>query len=265
MDDGLSVSVLFGGLRSGYISLLDGGGVFSMAHPFPAHLGEVVVLRCPASFMMVSISVTCFYPCHLLSYGEDQLLKLWTIVIKDNKALSLKHFRTINIGSRPEHIDMLDSLLCFVLNGKVLMVETRMDSGSALSTSLNFDDGLLISHQPEDDHSTSVTSLSCCPTLMIFATSSSNGQVKIWNEKNQLLSEICFDNAVTAIGFANPKGDLLVGFQKQICLICSEDYLPAKYLKSYVTEDGVENPIPFNSSLEFWYIIIIMQMYNNCV
>uniref|UniRef100_H9GD54 Uncharacterized protein n=1 Tax=Anolis carolinensis TaxID=28377 RepID=H9GD54_ANOCA len=42
-------------------------------------------------------------------------------------------------------------------------------------------------HGPEEDAEDDITGLCCCPNLRLFASSSRDGSVKIWNMKNQML------------------------------------------------------------------------------
>ena len=42
-------------------------------------------------------------------------------------------------------------------------------------------------HGPEDDHTEHVTGLTACPKMKIFASSSMDGTVRIWDEYSQLL------------------------------------------------------------------------------
>ncbi|XP_039264051.2 uncharacterized protein LOC120339885 [Styela clava] len=81
---------------------------------------------------------------------------------------------------------------------------------------------LIHTHNPEDDHKGRITALSSSPGLRFFASASVDGYVKIWDEMNRLLRELCFlPNPVTAISFVNGR-DLLVALEGRIYAIeCS--------------------------------------------
>lgn len=101
------------------------------------------------------------------------------------------------------------------------------------------------------------TQLSCCATLGLFATSSEDHCVKIWNSDNQLVREMCFDESLCGVCFANSRGDILVGFQSHISLVTILNYLPLSYLeilsKMHFDNDPFEDHVQFNDLLKFWY------------
>lgn len=102
-----------------------------------------------------------------------------------------------------------------------------------------------------------IIQLSCCRRLKLFATSSYDQSVKIWNFDNQLVRELCFDETLCGVCFANSRGDLLVGFQLHISLVTMTNYLPLPYLEVLSTmhfaNDLIEEPRQFNDYLNFWY------------
>ncbi len=109
--------------------------------------------------------------------------------------------------------------------------------------------------QEEEQHTKEVTSLSACPYLRLFVTSSKDGTIKVWSLKNQLVSDIDFGGTISSVGFANHRGDLLVGVQIALSIIRAEDYLPDHY-REIATKcpywDHKERPIQFDPHLEFW-------------
>lgn len=99
--------------------------------------------------------------------------------------------------------------------------------------------------------------LSCCSALGLFATSSEDHSVKIWNCDNQLVREMCFDESLCGVCFANSRGDILVGFQSHISLVTILNYLPTSYLeilsKMHFDNDPFEDHVQFDDMLKFWY------------
>ena len=77
----------------------------------------------------------------------------------------------------------------------------------------------------------------------------------MWSFNNELVSEINFGVPLSAVGFANPQGDLLVAVQLQVSMIRAADYLPAEYVeKSRECRhwDYKEKPVAFDPHSEFW-------------
>lgn len=99
--------------------------------------------------------------------------------------------------------------------------------------------------------------LSSCPHLKLFATSSEDQSIKLWNIKNQLVRELNFDDTLCGVCFANHRGDLLVGFQCHISLVTLTNYLPGTYLdrvsSMHFENDPVERYVQFDDHLQFWY------------
>ena len=99
--------------------------------------------------------------------------------------------------------------------------------------------------------------LSACPTLGLFATSSDDWSVKIWSTEAKLLKEICFEESLRGVCFANTRGDLLVGFQSHISIVPLTNYLPLKILKMLskmdFPDDIFEHHLPFDRMLAFSY------------
>ncbi|ETE59509.1 WD repeat-containing protein, partial [Ophiophagus hannah] len=84
-------------------------------------------------------------------------------------------------------------------------------------------------HGPEDDAQDDITGLCCCPNLQLFASSSRDGSVKIWDHKNRLLRHLKLNTIPESLAFANHKGDLLVGLEQHLYLIPHTRYLPSYY------------------------------------
>lgn len=251
-EDGTLKSVVFAGQECGHISLLYGEG-FSMPYPCPAHAGHVTKLASSSS----PVDSDSIHPA-LVSHGSDNMLNIWGLEVeKGNTGLKLQ--MSVNMELCPQHIGLLHSTLCIALaDNRVVMLNIPADSKSRPPATPH---GLMLSslptliHQAEDDHTDSITSLSYCSFLKLFATTGRDGYVKIWSSENELVSEIHFGATLTSACFANPKGDLLVGFQKHICSVYRGDYLPHVYLKlgrEYQGRDRTEDPIPFDPTLEFW-------------
>lgn len=255
---GKQYSLLFGGGVSGYISLLH-SSYFTMPQPCPAHGGCVCKLVSPSS--LVVLSDTTSTPC-LLSFGSDNFLNVWNLVVNERgDHVGLRMQICIQMETVPKHIGILDTLLCVttVKNSvKMLNISTELRTSLQncyLPRGCLFNRMPILSHQREDCHTDSITSLSCCHSLGLFATSSRDGFLKVWSTSNQLVSEIFFGDSLMCACFSNAGGNLLVGFQRQICIVRASNYLPSPYLQQsmeYCINDHAEDPIIFDPTLEFW-------------
>ncbi|XP_025070027.1 WD repeat-containing protein 97-like [Alligator sinensis] len=95
-------------------------------------------------------------------------------------------------------------------------------------------------HPPEDDPLDEITGLCCCPRLKLFASSSRDGSVKVWNRRNQLLRHLKLNTIPHSLAFANDHGDLLVGIERHLYRIQHSKYLPRSYLLKLVCSRFVE-------------------------
>ena len=92
----------------------------------------------------------------------------------------------------------------------------------------------------------------------MFATSSLDGRIKIWNENCNLIRELVFDRTLSGLCFANARGDILVGFQSNLHFVSLTEYLPNHYLRMLLSgkrleDDRTEYCISFDPLLKFWY------------
>lgn len=99
--------------------------------------------------------------------------------------------------------------------------------------------------------------LTSCSGIPLYATSSIDGRIKIWNTKCHLVRELVFDNTLSGLCFANARGDILVGFQSNLHCVPLLEYLPNQYLQMVldedISDDRTEYCISFDPLLKFWY------------
>ena len=211
--------------------------------------------------VLPDITTSASTPC-LLSLGSDNFLTAWGLRIGERgDVVWLKMQICVQMESTPRHIGILGSLLCVTTTkNSVKMLDISSDMKTAhqscyLPHSCQFNSMPVLSHQREDRHTATITSLSSCPSLRLFATTSCDGYLKVWSTSNQLVSEIYFGNSLMSTCFTNTRGDLLVGFQRQICTVSASNYLPSSYLQhsgNCSTSDHGETPIAFDPTLKFW-------------
>lgn len=61
------------------------------------------------------------------------------------------------------------------------------------------------------EHESTVTFIDCIPDQQVYVTGSTDGVVKVWNFKKELIKEIEFHEAVNTVVFMDSSQDLLVG------------------------------------------------------
>ncbi len=255
---GETLSLLFAGQECGHISLLHGAGL-TMTAPTPAHAGHVIKLSSTANHIPLSPSSSPRPPA-LVSYGSDERLNVWGLEIEGSpSSVVLKLLMTVTMDTCPPHMEILQSTLCLALeNNRLVSLVVSADSPRHSGTVQRLSEvpGLL-THQLEDDHTDAITSLTSCPFLGLFVTTSRDGRAKIWNSSNQLVSELNLGSSLSSACFATAQGDLLVGFQEHISVVRAGDFLPGVYLEAAGRRgqcDHFEEPIPFDSDLKFWYV-----------
>ena len=263
-EDGTIQSVVFAGQQNGDITLLySHHSQVTMPLPCPAHDGHVIQLVGSGDPIDVidndkQSNDKSSMQCTLLSFGTDNILNAWTMELNKGSNVLLKLLFSINIGPGPIHMCLVDSIICMALDSSVVMIDLSQNlyqDSRLVPASLSLKDLSTLSHQTEDDHTDTVISLQGSPQLKLFATSSRDGHVKIWNNGNQLISELEFGDTLGSACFANVKGDLLVGFQNHVCVVRAEDYLLSDYVDAARVSpfsDVEEKPITFDSELEFW-------------
>ncbi|KAI8848626.1 hypothetical protein BC829DRAFT_417412 [Chytridium lagenaria] len=154
----------------------------------------------------------------------------------------------------------VSTALCFSLKSNTLAIGT--DVSQLLVYRCKGDggiEGLTRRHPADEDHTKTITSISCLEALGLFATSSLDGTVKIWDSsESALVREIQFNEPLSSVTFCNRRGDLLVGMSDQIALVKLQDFLPSHYLGLLLSQsegwpdDPVEYPNKFDSGLDFW-------------
>ncbi len=204
------------------------------------------------------ISSSSSYSPALVSYGGDKRLNVWSLEIdRVLGVIALKLLTSVTMDTCPAHMLVLNSILCLALrSNRVISLDVSASSPRLSGTvpRLTKAPGVL-THQFEDDHTETVTSLTSCPFLQLFVTTATDGRAKIWNLDNQLVSELHLGPSLSSACFATAQGDLLVGFQEHISIVQAEDFLPVAYSEvagRTGRRDYIEEAILFDPNLEFW-------------
>ncbi|XP_048578307.1 uncharacterized protein LOC5510818 isoform X2 [Nematostella vectensis] len=243
-DLDLECGLLFAGHYNGQISLLDGFGV-SMKE-VQAHQGQVIFLG--SSHGLSTSRDTIGSRDHLLSCGTDYVIRVWQVRHVNQRAIDIVSKSRIKLLQLPRELEMTGNTLCMAMEDhKVVMCRTDLDCGSAYGKKKNFE---FMMHSKDEGHTAAINGISSCPLLGLFATSSEDMSVRIWDMDNHLIRELNFDDTLCGVCFLNPRGDLLVGFQSHISLVTLTDYLPAPYL---LKDEPIEKHVQFDDHIQYWY------------
>uniref|UniRef100_A0A3P8ZJ67 WD repeat domain 97 n=1 Tax=Esox lucius TaxID=8010 RepID=A0A3P8ZJ67_ESOLU len=176
---------------------------------------------------------------YLLTAGEDKAVLVWKVFPYAQECLSL--LLNIVCGQPPLRLALLGPLLALAFQepatatyGLVhfnLLNQSRAD------------------HEPSDDHLDAITGLCVCPPLRVFASSSQDGTVRLWDEENCLLRTIHLSAEPECLAYSGERGDLLLGIRGDLYRIRST-HLPHDFHLQLCTEmsdtvpDQPINPTP---------------------
>ncbi|KAL5022160.1 hypothetical protein ScPMuIL_001315 [Solemya velum] len=179
----------------------------------------------------------------LISAGNDNIIKVWRLYAFAEEALApLMSFYCAHV---PLHMTMIKTNLC---------VAFQDDSTATYNVVIyNLTDRNRFDHKPDDDHVDAITGLSSCPRLKLYASSSADGTIRIWNETNQLVRLLKLKSQPHSVSFCSARGDLLVGIGNHLHKISHESYMPKAYRFRMVSMkflDSVsEMPMPYDDEV----------------
>ena len=239
------------------------GYKYRMSKACPAHNSHIISLT-------TSTDATPL----MVSYGGDCVLHVWKLTVQESSEIMLMSIATITPCCTPVGMALIENRLCLAMDTyhQILMYDLDEENlpsdhspeGSELAP---------IMHQHEDDHEDNVLAVAASPRLPLFVSSGGDGKVKVWDKDNQLVADIYFGSELESVCFAGNRGDLLVGFQHQICLVKAELFLPIHYQylegiysgeyyiggRNFANEiELAEKPLPFDPNLEFWFVILLI-------
>lgn len=169
------------------------------------------------------------------------------------KEIAIKNLGCISLDYAPAYISLLQSHLCVATPDNQLFVYDLDDLEA--SDSINISHLQPVTHSQDDSHYDDILSLSANSQLNIFASSSKDGRIKVWDVECQLLSEIELGLSLTRLCFDVATGNILLGFQQQLCMISAAKYLPFQRLsrtKVRKRRDVLECPVPFDETTTIW-------------
>jgi WD40 repeat protein len=241
-EKSLEKQAIFFGHTNGYISLFQ-GDLLTM-EPILAHKTSIVCLETSQSSMEMS-NIT-FTNCEILvSCSSDRLINLWDLTInKFNDSIQLIHLLTVeqekNISFQSiKFLSMIDNFIVanysdqkYLHIWQLLNISIRTDIP---------DQWGIVEHPTKGNHHSGQIqgkkslfaflkikfhlAISAISKLKLFASSDTEGRIKIWDNTNSLIREICLDKSLCGIEFLSQNGELLIAYQNNIHLIFPKNYL----------------------------------------
>eukprot|EP00842_Homolaphlyctis_polyrhiza_P006060 jgi/Hompol1/6455/HPOL_002272-RA len=258
----ISIFLLFGGSNNGQIVFRDVRRKGKQELLVQAHTAEI------KSIVVNSAGDRVF------TTANDMMVKIWNIEYLEmpvgNSKLLEQTYLHISKGPANIILTLFASISTSPIDGvpmrctysskfRVMAVAMENCALRLFPIGINRTVSQLKHHPRDEDHTKPITSIALLEssTFCLFATSSHDGTVKIWDSaSNSLIREMQFGDSTWSVTFANPRGDLLVGLSDQIALVQVQDYLPAKYLLRLIecdwTDDVVESVTMFDANLDFW-------------
>ncbi|CAD5122796.1 DgyrCDS11202 [Dimorphilus gyrociliatus] len=179
----------------------------------------------------------------VISAGLDNIIKVWRVFPYSME--SLAPLISFYCAHTPVHMS--------VMRGKLSVAFQEHASATYSIVLYNLQDKDRHDHGPEDDHMDTITGLSACSKMKLFASSSQDGTVRIWNEMNNLIRCIKLNAIPHSVVFCNDKGNLLVGIGDHVHLIDYKHYMPKDYRLKMVAMQFAkfidEKPMPFDEKL----------------
>uniref|UniRef100_A0A3Q3LAX8 Uncharacterized protein n=1 Tax=Mastacembelus armatus TaxID=205130 RepID=A0A3Q3LAX8_9TELE len=210
LDDAKNRCLIILGQNGGCVSVLklDNGKVW---YRTPAHNGQSVT----------SLQV---YP----TDGEDMTVIVWRVNPYVEECLSQQ--LSLHSGQPHVHLATLGPLLAL----------TFQEPKSGTNSLMHFD--LLNQNQtgqlPREGHIDDFTGLCVCPDLELFVSSSLDGTVCIWNEKNQLIRTLQLNAVPECLAYGG-FGELFFGIRGNLYKTNCAKFLPQLYQQMVTCEVAV--------------------------
>ncbi|XP_038077425.1 WD repeat-containing protein 97-like isoform X3 [Patiria miniata] len=228
-------TLLIGGRRDGNVAVLHWNTmevVFKAdAHGFKGVLG---LKASPKNDLLISTG---------LDYGmlfNDNVIKVWRVFPFAEE--SLAPLMSFYCAHTPLHMSVMRATLCVAFQDE--------SSATYSIVHYNLKNKERNDHSPDQDHIDSITGIACNPRMGVFASSSTDGTIKIWDEDNTLIRSIKLNAEALSLNFYSQKGDLLVGIGNHIHRIDHASYMPRMYLRKMVSmvfpDVPTETPIPLD-------------------
>ncbi|XP_045885106.1 WD repeat-containing protein 97 isoform X3 [Micropterus dolomieu] len=228
LDDAKNKFLTILGQSGGCVSVLklDNGTVL---YRIPAHNGQRVTT------MQVYPENGC-----LLSTGEDMTVVVWRVNPYVQECLSQQF--SLHCGQPQDYLAALGPQLAL----------TFQEPNSGIYNLLHFNllNQSQTEHSHKEGHLDHFTGLCVCPDLEVFVSSSLDGTVCIWNEKNHLIRTLQLNTVPECLAYRGFGGELFLGIRGDLYRINCAKFLPHNYqqmlLYTYCAELIPDMPIIVN-------------------
>ncbi|ELT93743.1 hypothetical protein CAPTEDRAFT_227356 [Capitella teleta] len=242
-------TLLLGGRKDGHICVLDwetGEVEFEIeAHGVKGVLSMVANSKSDQLISAGLGDLTELIFCSIFHFfrSQDNIIKIWRLYPYAQESLAL--LMSFYCAHTPLHMSILKNNLA------VAFQEHSSATYSVVMYNMNTRNRL--DHSPEDDHMDNITALSSCPKMNLLASSSNDGTIRIWNEKNHLCRVISMNTVPSSLCFCSQRGDLLVGVNSHIHRIDYKEYMPKAYRFKMISMKFPETPkkdsLPYDENL----------------
>ncbi|XP_016135531.1 WD repeat-containing protein 97 [Sinocyclocheilus grahami] len=178
---------------------------------------------------------------YLLTAGEDKALLVWRVFPCAQQCLSL-HFSVL-CDLPPVLMALMGTQLSLALqdpeNDTYSLVQYSLESQSRSD------------QQPNEKHHNKITGLCGCHQLSMFASSSQDGTVRIWDMENHLLRILELNAEPECLAYCE-SGDLLLGITGDLYRIPRTQLLPLEYRTQKWYPDS-ELPKSWNTSISLTF------------
>ncbi|XP_071494014.1 uncharacterized protein [Diadema antillarum] len=227
-------TLLIGGRKDGHVAVLD-WKTMKVVFKTDAH-GYKGVLGLATNAKNDQL-ITAGLDCGMIK--DDNVIKVWRVFPFAEEALT--PLMSIYCAHTPLHMTVMKTTLCVAFQ----------DPNTATYSLVHYN---LVNksrndHSPDEDHIDNITGLACNSRMKIFASSSTDGTIKIWDDYNRLIRSIKLNAEPLGIDFCSQRGDLLVGIGNHIHKISHDSYMPRVYLRKMVSmvfpEVPTETPLAY--------------------
>ncbi|CAM4769649.1 unnamed protein product [Rotaria magnacalcarata] len=258
IEKSLENQIVFLGHANGYISLFQGDSL--IMEPILAHKSSILCLETSRTSMKTSKIL--FTNCEvLLSSSIDRIIHLWNLTLnKFDDSIQLIHIVTVeqekNISFESiKFLSMIDNFIVANYSDQNYLHIWQLLNIS-IRTNAHDQWGIVEHPTKGNHHHGQIQAISASLKLKLFASSDTEGTIKIWDNTNSLVREIYLDKSLGAIEFLSQNDELLVAYQDNIHLILPENYL-SNYKKLKIKQQTFTTIIAENERLEVTQPLII--------
>ncbi|XP_077174652.1 WD repeat-containing protein 87 [Paroedura picta] len=235
---GRTFSFIFSGYKSGRVRSIT-QHLYRMGSR-RIHDGNVVALSSLSA--SGNLSYRSRESSYLCSYGSDEYIILSDVILKKNTFLEVEPLICIpSFRCRIDYLLLIPGYICVLTEHNRVRLWRQASLVPGRKNPFWKETGTM--------HSSSITSFDYCHALSMLVTGGSDGSVRLWDILGQMLVEFDTSLHFSRVCFANQRGDLVVGCNKNIYFISCVTYLPSGHLSKlaaqHIRDDVIERPLPF--------------------